>query len=168
VTVCRPPKDDDVPALMALRNDLPTQHALLAAPRPNRPEDVRAWIERRTENPTAIFRVVADGGDAAVGFTQIVEIDERSRHGVFGIAIDERHRGRGHGRAALEQTLDAARADGRLDKVMLYVAADNAPARALYASAGFREVGVHRRHYRGPDRWHDVAVMERFLNRETP
>jgi len=163
VTVCRPPRDEDVPALLALRNDVPTQHALLAQPRPNSVDDVREWIARRTANPTALFHVVADDGDGAVGFTQIVEIDERSRHGVFGIAIDDRHRGRGHGRAALEQTLEAARADGRLDKVVLYVAADNAPARALYTSAGFSEVGVHRRHYRAPDGWHDVVVMERFL-----
>jgi RimJ/RimL family protein N-acetyltransferase len=163
VTVCRPPRADDVEALAALRNDVPTQHALLAQPRPNSLEDVRAWIARRTSNPTAIFRVVADDDGAAVGFTQVVEIDERSRHGVFGIAIDARHRGRGHGRAALDQTVAAARADGRLDKLVLYVAADNAAARSLYASAGFREVGVHRRHYRGPDGWHDVVVMERSL-----
>lgn len=167
MTVCRAPREDDVQALAALRNDVPTQHALLAQPRPNSLDDVRSWIARRTSNPAAIFRVVAGDDGAAVGFTQIVEIDERSRHGVFGIAIDARHRGRGHGRAALEQTVEAARADGRIDKLVLYVAADNAPARALYSSAGFHEVGVHRRHYRAPDGWHDVAIMERFVT-ETP
>jgi aminoglycoside 6'-N-acetyltransferase len=164
LTICRPPRDEDVPALAALRNDVPTQHALLAQPRPNSLDDVRAWIARRTSNPTALFRIVADDDGAAVGFTQVVEIDERSRHGVFGIAIDARHRGHGHGRAALEQMVEAARADGRLDKLVLYVAADNDPARALYRSAGFHEIGVHRRHYRGPDGWHDVVVMERFLD----
>jgi RimJ/RimL family protein N-acetyltransferase len=163
VTTCRPPREEDVPALAALRNDLPTQYALLASPKPNSLDDVRAWIARRTNDPTALFHVVADERDAAVGFTQIVEIDERSRHGIFGIAIDGRHRGRGHGRAALEHAIGAARDDARLDKIVLYVAADNAAACALYRSAGFAEVGVHRRHYRGAERWHDVAVMERFL-----
>lgn len=164
MTLCRPPRDEDVLALAALRNDVPTQHALLARPRPNTLADVRAWIARRTSDSSALFRVVADDAGAAVGFTQIVEIDERSRHGVFGIAIDEQHRGRGHGRAALEQMVEAARADGRLDKVVLYVAADNEPARSLYRSAGFHEIGVHRRHYLGPDGWHDVVVMERVLD----
>ena len=163
MTTCRPPREEDVPALAALRNDLPTQYALLASPKPNSLDDVRAWIARRTSDRAALFHVVADEHDAAVGFTQIVGIDERSRHGTFGIAIDDRHRGRGHGRAALEHALAAARADGRLDKLVLHVAADNAPARELYRSCGFLDVGVHRRHYRGPERWHDVAVMERFL-----
>jgi RimJ/RimL family protein N-acetyltransferase len=163
VTTCRPPREEDVPALAALRNDLPTQYALLASPKPNSLDDVRAWIARRTNDRATLFRVVADETGAAVGFTQIVGIDERSRHGMLGIAIDGRHRGRGHGRAALEHTIEAARADGRLDKLVLHVAADNTVARELYRAAGFADVGVHRRHYRGPEKWHDVAVMERFL-----
>jgi len=163
VTICRPPRDEDVRALAVLRNDLPTQYALLAAPHPNSDDDVRAWIARRSADPAALFLVIADASDTAVGFMQIVAIDARSRHGMFGIAIDARQRGKGHGRAAIEQLFAAARADGRLDKIVLYVAADNAGAWALYRSLGFRDVGVLERHYRAPDGWHDVAVMERFL-----
>lgn len=164
MTRCRPPREDDVTALAALRNDLPTQYALLATPRPNSLDDVRAWIARRTSDPAALFYVVADERDAAIGFFQIVAIDPANRHGLFGIAIGAAHRGRGHGRAAIAEMLRIAREDGRLDKIVLYVAVDNAGARALYREAGFRDVGVHRRHYRGPARWHDVAVMERFLD----
>ena len=163
MTSCRAPREDDVQALAEIRNDLATQYALLAAPRPNTLDDVRAWIGRRTADPAALFHVVADDTDAAVGFTQVVGIDDEHRHGTFGIAIDRRHRGRGHGRAALEHAFAAASADGRLDKLVLHVAADNERAVALYRAAGFREVGVHRRHYRAPDGWHDVAVMECFL-----
>jgi RimJ/RimL family protein N-acetyltransferase len=166
VTACRPPREADIPALAEIRNDAATQYALLAAPRPNSLDDVRAWIDRRTADPAALFHVVVNDDDDAVGFTQVVGIDETSRHGMFGIAIGGAHRGRGHGRAALGYVLDAARADGRLDKLVLHVAADNAVACALYRSAGFREIGVHRRHYRAPDGWHDVAVMERFLEPE--
>ncbi len=163
MTVCRPPRDEDVAVLAALRNDLATQYALLAAPQPNGTDDVRAWIARRTADPAALFYVIADDAGAAVGFTQVVAIDERSRHGRFGIAIGGAHRGRGHGRSAIEQVCALARADGRLDKLVLYVATDNTGAWQLYRSAGFADVGVHRRHYFAPDGWHDVAVMERFL-----
>jgi len=164
VTTCRAPRDADVAALAAIRNDAPTQEALLADPRPNSEADVRRWIERRTTDPAALFWVIADADDGgAVGFAQVVAIDARSRHGRFGIAIGRAHRGRGHGGAALRHVLRAARDDGRLDKLMLDVAADNTSARALYHDAGFRDVGVLRRHYRGNDRWHDVVVMERFL-----
>ena len=163
MTTSRGPREDDLAVLAALRNDVATQYALLASPRPNTLDDVRAWVVRRAHDPAALFAVVADETDAAVGFTQVVGIDERSRHGTFGIAIAADHRGRGHGRAAIEHVFDAARADGRLDKLVLNVATDNAGAWALYRAAGFRDVGVHRRHYHGPNGWHDVAVMERFL-----
>ena len=162
MTICRPPRDEDVPALAALRNDVAAQHAMLADPRPNSLDDVRAWIARRISDPAALFRIVADASDRAVGFTQVVAIDERNRHGMFGIGIDARHRGRGHGRAAIEHVFAAARDDGRLDKIVLHVASDN-PAAELYRRLGFVDVGILRRHYRGPERWHDVAVMERFV-----
>ena len=167
MTVSRPPRDKDVPALAEIRNDLATQYALLAAPRPNTLADVRAWLDRRMGDAATLFAVVADERDDAVGFTQVVDIDETGRHGLFGIAIDRRRRNQGHGRAALDHVLNSARADGRLDKLMLHVAADNGRAHRLYRSAGFVDVGVYRRHYRAPDGWHDVAVMERFLS-ETP
>ena len=163
MTAIRAPREADIPALTALRNDVRTQYALLADPRPNTEADVRAWLERRSADPAALFWIVAGEGDVAVGMAQIVSIDARSGHGMFGIAIDPRHRGKGHGRAALRQVLDAARADGRLEKLVLHVATDNAVACELYRSLGFRDVGVHRHHYRAPDGWHDVAVMERFL-----
>ncbi len=163
MTTCRPPREKDVRALAVLRNDLPTQYALLASPKPNTLDDVRAWIDRRTSDPAALFLVVADETDEAVGFTQVIAIDERSRHGMLGIAIDERHRGKGHGRAAIDATCAAALADGRLDKLVLHVAADHAVACALYRSAGFSDVGILRRHYHSPNGWHDVAIMERFL-----
>ena len=53
MTTSRAPRDSDVPALAALRNDLATQYALLAAPRPNTLAEVRAWIARRARDPDA-------------------------------------------------------------------------------------------------------------------
>ena len=163
MTTIRAPREDDISALTALRNDARTQYALLAYPRLNTPDDVRDWLERRTADPNTLFWVIAGENDKAVGMAQIITIDERGRHGMFGIAIDARHRGQGHGREAVRQVLDVARADGRLDKLLLHVATDNAIACELYRSLGFRDVGVHRHHYKAPDGWHDVAIMERFL-----
>jgi RimJ/RimL family protein N-acetyltransferase len=163
VTLCRAPRDEDIPVLAALRNDLPTQYALLAVPRPNSDADVRAWVDRRVGDPAALFFVIANGDDEAVGFTQVVGIDDHSRHGSFGIAIAPAERGRGHARAAIEQLFGIVRGTGRIDKLMLHVATDNVHAHVLYRSLGFRDVGLLQRHYRGPHQWHDVAVMERFL-----
>ena len=166
MTEIRAPREADVAALTALRNDARTQYSLLAYPRTNTPDDVRDWLERRGADPNALFWVIAGEHDEAVGIAQIIGIDERGRHGMFGIAIDARHRGQGHGREAMLQVLEVARADGRLDKLVLHVASDNAIACELYRSLGFRDVGVHRHHYKAPDGWHDVAIMERFLKHD--
>jgi SAM-dependent methyltransferase len=57
---------------------------------------------------------------------------------LFDIYVHEAHRGRGLGRAILEQMLDSLKADG-IRNIGLYVRADNAPARALYKKLGFVE-----------------------------
>jgi RimJ/RimL family protein N-acetyltransferase len=160
--VCRAPRAADLDVLATIRNDLPTQYGLLAHPTPNSLDDVRAWIERRTSDPAALFFVLANAADEAVGFVQIVKIDERARHGMFGIAIDPRQQGRGYGRAAMPAVVAAAEQSGRLDKLVLDVAAGN-PAARLYTEAGWRTVGTHRRHHRGPNGWQDVIVMELLL-----
>jgi [ribosomal protein S18]-alanine N-acetyltransferase len=68
------------------------------------------------------------------------------------------HRG-GVGRALLHAVIDAARAlDVR--KMFLEVRASNAAARALYAQAGFREIGVRRDYYPAHGGREDAIVLE--------
>lgn len=58
-------------------------------------------------------------------------------------------RRRGHGRTLLTALKSVLRARGVV-KVFLEVAEDNAPARALYAAAGYVEVGRRRGYYPRP------------------
>ena len=46
-----------------------------------------------------------------------------------------------------------------IKKIFLEVAQDNAPARALYAAAGYREIGVRPKYYDGID----AILMEKSL-----
>lgn len=39
--------------------------------------------------------------------------------------------------------------------------AANRPSRALFAAAGFREVGLRERYGHLGDEWHDVVLLER-------
>ena len=57
--------------------------------------------------------------------------------GVHGLYVDERHRGRGHGRALMAGLLEAA-AEVGATTAWLEVALDNAPAVGLYDALGFR------------------------------
>jgi ribosomal protein S18 acetylase RimI-like enzyme len=60
---------------------------------------------------------------------------------LYNIEVDEAHRGRGLGRAALAAAEEHARTRGA-SQVALNVFGGNAVARALYASAGYLEASV--------------------------
>jgi ribosomal protein S18 acetylase RimI-like enzyme len=62
---------------------------------------------------------------------------------VYGLVVDERLRGRGHGRAAMLAALDIVAGRGERE-VSLEVLPDNAPAVALYRSLGFRTSTTYR------------------------
>lgn len=62
------------------------------------------------------------------------------RAAIEAVYVRAEHRGRGIGRRLLSGLLAEARGQG-LARLTLTVAADNAPARALYARAGFRVTG---------------------------
>jgi RimJ/RimL family protein N-acetyltransferase len=99
------------------------------------------------EDPTASWvvedegRIVGNGG-----------VEESATPGVLalGMALLPEARGRGGGRALLEAMIEHARACGA-HKLELEVWPDNAPAIALYASAGFEVEGARRDHYRRRD-----------------
>ena len=71
---------------------------------------------------------------------------------------------RDHQRAGLASALlDAALRDARAgDRVLLEVRADNEPALAFYARAGFAEIDRRRRYYRDGT---DAIVLELDLRR---
>lgn len=77
------------------------------------------------------------------------------------VACDRRRAGLG--RSLLDGFEGTARARGAAD-AFLEVAADNAPARALYLGAGWEEVGRRRGYYA----WVDAVVMRKRLDAVPP
>lgn len=70
-----------------------------------------------------------------------------SHRALLGMGVERSWRGRGHGRALLTAAIEWARS-AELAWLDLGVFAHNSRARALYASAGFVEVGVTRDRFR--------------------
>ena len=68
----------------------------------------------------------------------------------------------GAGLEATTALIEAAAAAG-FWKLLSRVFIENAPSRRMLASAGFREVGIYRRHARLDGVWRDVVIVERLL-----
>jgi ribosomal-protein-alanine N-acetyltransferase len=99
------------------------------------------------------YRVATDGGDL-LGYAGLHVVD-REESWVQNIAVKRTAQKRGIGRRLLETLL--AQAGER--KVLLEVAADNAPAQKMYGSYGFEVVGVRRGYYQPSNT--DALVMMR-------
>jgi ribosomal-protein-alanine N-acetyltransferase len=151
VTVAlRPAGEPDVDAIMAIeRASFPTD----------------AWSEAAMRSTLVDADSVAELAEAearVVGYAALLAPIGAPDAEVLTIAVDERHRGVGVGRALLTHLLDAAARRGAR-RVFLEVRADNPVAQALYASEGFEPVGRRPRYYQPDDV--DAIVMRLELRR---
>lgn len=103
------------------------------------------------------------GGDrlAPAGFALYrVAADEAE---LLTVSVVPEARRAGLGRALLAASEDGARRAGAT-RLLLEVGAGNAPARALYSHAGYREVGRRAGYYLLPDgRRDDALILEKAL-----
>ena len=91
----------------------------------------------------------------------------RSRPAYAGVAehsvyVDRAARGTGAGRAALEG-LFAAYAERGFWKLVSRIFPENAASLTLHERAGFRVVGVYRRHGKLDGAWRDCVIVEKLL-----
>ena len=157
-------RDEDLPALMAMRNDIALQESLLARARGSDAARVRHWLESRN-GPGSMVKVVADAGnDGAIGYVQAVDMDLDDRRADLGICLAPAHQGRGLGSESMRAFMDLLRTSLGIGKVTLRVRADNARAIGCYRGLGFRECGRLRAHAWFGERWIDVVLMEAFLD----
>jgi len=106
--------------------------------------DIAALLPEGTATPGQHLEVIVDaetGGQ--VGRLWFAERGEEGERHIYlcAIEIDEQHRGRGAGRAAMLAFEDEVRSLG-YGSVKLSVFGGNARARALYASLGYTEIAV--------------------------
>ena len=105
----------------------------------------------------ALFLVAeGNGADAIAGY--VVALDAADEGEILNLAVAPAGRRNGLGRALVEGVLEAL-AERGVRQVYLEVRESNAPARALYAAHGFREVGRRKQYYRRPAE--DAIVLRR-------
>lgn len=139
-------------------------------------EERIATFETEPRTPADIARQLGDKGDRFP--TVVVERDGeivawagasayRARPAYAGVAehsvyVAREARGTGAGHAALDALADAYRARG-FWKLCSRIFPENTASLALHERAGFRVVGVYRRHGTLDGLWRDCVIVEKLL-----
>jgi ribosomal protein S18 acetylase RimI-like enzyme len=105
-------------------------------------EDWERLLGQGLQSPGQSVYVLEDEGEP-VGVLWLAERESGGRHTLFvyDVHIDERHRGRGLGRAAMQLAEEEARRRG-MSRIELNVFGGNEVARNLYRSLGYREQAI--------------------------
>lgn len=155
----RPAEPPDAAAIAAIYSEGIAERVATFETEPRAAADVEPWIG--AELPL----LVAAGDGALLGWARLADYSDRCCYrGVaeLSVYVGRAARGRGVGRELVEAACGAAEERG-LWKVIGLLFPENEASRALFASAGFSEVGVFRRHGVLDGEWRDVLVIERLL-----
>ena len=125
-------------------------------------ETVPSW-EQFDERYLAAPRLVARADRGVLGWATLAPVSQRDCYrGVAenSVYVAAAARGRGVGRALLEELVRRADAAG-IWTVQAHMFADNTGSRALHESCEFRLVGIRHRLARKHGVWRDTALLER-------
>jgi phosphinothricin acetyltransferase len=156
----RPATPADADAVAAIYNEGIADRIATFETRERGPADVRAWLD---DDRRPFLVATRDG--ALLGFARVAPYSDRAAYagvGEHGVYVARAARGQGVGRRLLEELCTAAEAAG-LHKLTSRIFADNATSIAAHEAAGFRVVGVQRRHGRLDGVWKDCVLVERLL-----
>jgi len=130
---------------------------------------VREWwgTDPTVEEENA-FAIEVDGELA--GWLAFYEEDDPDyRHGGLDIFVAPAFQGRGLGREALSLATRWLLTERGHHRLIIDPAAANERAIKVYASIGFKPVGIMRRYERGPDgTWHDGLLMDLLAEEFSP
>jgi L-amino acid N-acyltransferase YncA len=87
--------------------------------------------------------------------------------GEASVYVAREARGRGAGRLALQRLIDEATRAG-FWKLVARIFVENEASRRLVSRAGFREVGIYRKHARLDGVWRDCVVVEYLTASSAP
>ena len=157
-------QESDLEVITEMRNDLPLQAQLLARARGSNVQQVMQWLQDRSSNPHRLLLIVAShDNDQTLGYLLLSDMDNIDRRAELGICLHAQAQGRGAGREALTLVKPYLRRVWALRKLSLRVRSDNASAIACYRRVGFEHCGLMRQHVNVDGAFHDIVLMELFL-----
>lgn len=128
---------------------------------PKSPDDIAAWWSQHDDR-YAVLVALEEG--TVVGWASLNRFSHRCAHSAIAdlsVYVARPQRGKGIGKTLLGDL--ERRARGSFHKIVLHALNANAAGKRLYASLGFREVGVFREHGRLDGAFVDVVAMEKLL-----
>ena len=157
----RPAGERDAEAIARIYNEGIATRLATFETEPRTAADVELWLAAGERLPT----LVAEEDGAVLGWARILAYSDRPVYagvGEVSVYVTEHARGRGLGRALLEELQRQATALGYWKLVgKLFTA--NAASAGMVRSCGWREVGMHHKHSRLDGQWRDVLLVERVL-----
>ncbi|MCL4562317.1 MAG: arsinothricin resistance N-acetyltransferase ArsN1 [Chloroflexi bacterium] len=156
----RPATPEDAAAIAEIYNQGIASRNATFETRPRREADVRGWFDDR--HPI----VVVEEGGRVIGFASTSTYRPRECYsGIaeFSVYVEEKSRGRGAGRLAMQALIQAAE-DAGFWKLVSRVFPSNTASLRLLESLGFRRVGTYEKHARLDGTWRDVVVVEYLVH----
>jgi phosphinothricin acetyltransferase len=126
-------------------------------------EEQRRWLAEHAGGHPAL--VAVDGSGSVVGFGSLSPYRSRPAYSTTvedSVYVHRDHRGRGVGRALLDELVVRARAHG-FHTVIARVVGGHAASIALHEACGFEVVGTARQVGRKFNRWLDVVELQLLL-----
>jgi L-amino acid N-acyltransferase YncA len=153
---------DDAAAIARIHNQGIAERIATFATEPREPEQVVRQLARKGDRlPT----VVVEEDGAVIAWAAVGAYRETPWYAGIGehsVYVDPAHRGKGVGLLALD-ALCTACAERGFWKLVSRIFPENTASLALHARAGFRVVGVYRRHGKLDGEWRDCVVVEKLL-----
>jgi L-amino acid N-acyltransferase YncA len=155
--------DSDVPAILAIYNDVVTNTTAIYDERVSTFEERQAWFDARRRKGLPVL--VGELNGAVVGFSTFGEW--RARWGYrytveHSVHVRADSRGKGFGRTLIEALFPRATALG-MHTMIGHIDSAAAASLRLHEKLGFKIIGTFREVGRLRDRWLDVVAMQREL-----
>ena len=115
--------------------------------------------------PERVAKQLAQKGGAVIAWASIGAYRETPWYAGIGehsVYVDAAHRGKGAGLMALD-ALCAVCAERGFWKLVSRIFPENAASLSLHERAGFRVVGVYRRHGKLDGEWRDCVIVEKLI-----
>ena len=153
---------DDAVAIARIHNQGIAERIATFATAPRDPIQVADQLARKGDRlPT----VVVEQGDTVIAWASVGSYRETPWYAGIGehsVYVDAAHRGKGAGLLALD-ALCVVCVERGFWKLISRIFPENVASLALHERAGFRVVGIYRRHGKLDGEWRDCVIVEKLI-----